>query len=746
MNIIEALISFFKEIGNKSWEYQLYAAAAILVLLLVISIFRSNRSYEVRLLRSVNKLNKFFAKNPNITADNLVEFNNMMKSVPSTLRYCWQEYLLNRDKLPSEYMSTRECVDQPSKTSSYMNATSHLKTFTVVASLLLSLLSFGAVAASGTSTFEIMISGIAVPALLLVFGLLFVAFMESRHTALIADLYYSYHEFERNINKACSTLPESIDYEILFTKKEIKQGIPVLQEYLEKMALIEQRKKEEDNYTNYTYEEYDFEKLGVDNSLLLDRAMLESEKYINVKRNLTERIKAKEQEKANYQKQFDEVTKEYEKKAQTSKETLNQLSEQMSSTTVKIEANYLRKRFDDEHQRLQQLTRDYEMAQTSFNKEQEAFQAEIDKYTQDINKRKAVAEEAMIAECKTYVNKVYNKVTETVVRQTEPIMKELEDKKLGLEENVTKLEAEINDKTTKQTEMQTKLDALEKEYQEKVAEIQGLKMVREYFTSSEFVNAVRALKKDGKKDSGDVVEGDNAGLSIEDNEKIVATMKQHEELVLENEKLKNMNDELSEANEKLENKSRDLTTEINSMYKTQSELQEENSKLQKEYASLSESISDTIAALAEGQEKLVAITQAQVEAENKTKKATGKSTTSKTGKGQSGKGTKSSKTAKAGETATPTATEIASEGVKDNAMNAYNEVDSLKKSLSKLKNTVDKVKANTSGPLTVTRKARVKSVNKAKIMAEQNAEIDKKVKNIMSNTSKTGNDSGNDIQ
>ena len=720
MNIIEALITFFKQMGEKSWEYQLYAAAGILVLLLLISLIRSNSSYEVRLLRSVNRLNRFFAKNPNVTADNLVELNNMMKSVPSTLRYCWQEYLLNRDKLPSEYMSARECVDQPSKTSSYMNATSHLKLFTVVSSLLLSLLSFGAVAAKGTSTFEIMISGITVPALLLVFGLLFVAFMESRHTALIADLYYSYHEFERNINKACGTLPEYIDYEILFTKKEIKQGIPVLQEYLEKMALLEQKKKEEEAYTSYEYEQYDFEKLGVDNSLLLDRAMLESEKYINVKRNLTDRIKAKEEEKANYQKQFDEVTREYEKKTQTSKETLNQLSEQMSNTTVKIEANFLRNKYDTEHQKLQQLTRDYEMAQSRFQQEQDQFQAEIDRYNQDIAKRKAAVEEAMIAECKNYVNKVYGKVTETVVRETEPVMKELEDKKIALEETVAKLETDVADKTAQQAQAQEKLETLEKEYQTKVAEIEGLKQVREYFTSSEFISAVKA----GRKEKGEVVVDSSANsMSVEDNEKLIAAMKQHEELVLENEKLKTMNNELSEANEKLSNRSRELSTEINSMYKTQSELQEENNKLQKEYASLSESISDTISALAEGQEKLVAITEAQVEAENKAKTTAKKSTA-----------TKSTKTNK-----TPN-TEVKEE-LKDNAMNAYNEVDSLKKSLSKLKNTVDKVKANTSSPLTVTRKARVKVQTKASARENQNEEIDKKLKNIVAN--KNGVDTEN---
>ena len=174
-------------------------------------------------------------------------------------------------------------------------------------------------------------------------------------------------------------------------------------------------------------------KYEVDNSLLIDRAMLESEKYINVKRNLSERIKAKQIEMENHQKQFDEVTRDYEKKSQVSKESLNQLSEQIRATSVKIEASYLGNRLDKERAKLQQLNKDYEMAQSAFKKDQDAFQAEIDKFQAEIEKRKTQAEEAMIAECQTYVNKVYSQVTDAVIHLTEPVVKDLEDKQLELQ-------------------------------------------------------------------------------------------------------------------------------------------------------------------------------------------------------------------------------------------------------------------------------------------------------------------------
>ena len=41
-------------------------------------------------------------------------------------------------------------------------------------------------------------------------------------------------------------MPPYIDYEILFTQKEIKDGISVLQEYLDKKAIQEQKEKEEE--------------------------------------------------------------------------------------------------------------------------------------------------------------------------------------------------------------------------------------------------------------------------------------------------------------------------------------------------------------------------------------------------------------------------------------------------------------------------------------------------------------------
>ena len=65
-----------------------------------------SRTYESKLLRHVSGFNKYFKKNPFINEDNLVEVNQKFKQVPKVLRYCWHEYMLNRDRQPSEYINS----------------------------------------------------------------------------------------------------------------------------------------------------------------------------------------------------------------------------------------------------------------------------------------------------------------------------------------------------------------------------------------------------------------------------------------------------------------------------------------------------------------------------------------------------------------------------------------------------------------------------------------------------------------
>ena len=103
----------------------------------------------------------------------------------------------------------------------------------------------------------------------------------------LASLYQNFHLFNRYIDKASSTIPKYVDFEILFTRKEIQGGIPVLNEYLEKRARQEAEELEKARQNAVEHEVYNFESTGIDGSLILDRAMKESEIFLNTRQRLS---------------------------------------------------------------------------------------------------------------------------------------------------------------------------------------------------------------------------------------------------------------------------------------------------------------------------------------------------------------------------------------------------------------------------------------------------------------------------
>lgn len=497
MNIFNSLTAFLKELSNYvTFDYLVYGGVGLLLLVMIFGLVRSGFTYEVKLLKNIIKLNKYFAKNPYINDENIVELNTKMKNVPRTLRYCWQEFMLNRDKSPSEYMNSTTCIDQPSKTSAYGNTATTCGILSIIIAVLTFLLAMAKMAIDeairfNTFLFEVLL----LPLLILGLGWLFVTFMRARHTSIISDLYYNFHEFERNMNKACTTMPQYIDYEVLFTKKEIKDGIPVLQDYLEKRAIEEKREREEAELNASKYEYYDFDELGVDNALLLERAMKECEKYINVKRDLSVKVQSKETEMFNYQKNFDEVTKDFERKAQAARETITQLTDQINQTTVKIEANYMKKRLNEEQTKLQQLEKDYELATSRFQKQQDEMKAEVTSLTDEIARRKALTEDAMKAECKNYANKIYGQISKTVQEQSKPYIDQINEDKANLETTISELKTNLSTTTDDLNKTTAELNAKTEEFNVKVAELKALKELKAYLTSSEFKQSFLSKKE-----------------------------------------------------------------------------------------------------------------------------------------------------------------------------------------------------------------------------------------------------------
>ena len=407
-----------------------------------------HNSYESRLSKAIRKLNAYFLKNPYITDDNLIEFNNMMKDVPRILRNNWQSFMLNREEGPSFYMNVKNCVDKPLKSSSIERHIGNFTIFTIIIAIVaflcgLTYASMGWVANPPVG--EILFYALLVPAIMFLIYTIFYLIFRAVKNDIYSSLYENFPVFERNMEKATTKLPGYVDYEILFTKKEIKDGIPILQQYLEKRAIIEQQEIENARQNALISEEYDFSELGIDGSLVLERAMKESESFIKARRRLEDESNSIEGEKENYKKTFEANSKDMQRKLQASRENMESLKKQQEESTNRIETNYIRKQLADEMKKQQQLEKDLEEATAKFNEEQESLQKEIDKRNGEIDEKRAFVEQAMMLEFKHYANTLFKVLTEKATEVSNQKIIALNEQNEDLRKLITDLEGGVND-------------------------------------------------------------------------------------------------------------------------------------------------------------------------------------------------------------------------------------------------------------------------------------------------------------
>lgn len=413
--IVKAVRDYIEMIATVFAELWFWPVVFVGIMILAVAVLGSlvKNSYENRILKSVNKLNKYFLAKPFITEENLVEFNLKMKKVPKVLRNNWQIYMLNREDEPTKYINVNTCIDKPLRTGSIEKNMQNFTTFTI----LLGLLSFiaGLQYASVTNQNQIipiLFDACLVPIILAVVYTITILAVRASKNDIYACLYDNFPLYERNLTKAVTTLPAYVDYEILFTKKEIKEGIPILQQYLEKRALVEQQELEKARENSVAVEEYDFSDLGVDGSLILERSMKESETFIKIRRRLQDEIGSIETEMGNYKKNYEETLKDMQRKLQASRENLESLKTQQEESTNRIESNYIRKQQADEIKKQQQLEKDIEEATSKFNDEQTSLQQDIEKREKEIAEKKEFVEQAMALEFKHYANTLYKALTD----------------------------------------------------------------------------------------------------------------------------------------------------------------------------------------------------------------------------------------------------------------------------------------------------------------------------------------------
>lgn len=403
------------------------AVEAFLVFLFVLKTFYS---YEIRLKRSLYKLNSWLFKNKKIDQSNIKEFNELVKKGPKRLTYNWQQFILFREKEPTYYLSMENLIEKPLKTSSWDNNIKNLNLATIIwagISLILGI-ACQAVNSAPTVTFTALVASIALPVFVVIIGIVAQIFLKGKKISNLDDIYNNYHIFARFISNACVDLPSYIDYDLLFSSKEIAKGNPQLREYYESRARKAKEEFENAKKSDVEYIEYNFGDAGVDGSLVLERAMKETEAFINKKTSTLAKISHAEAEKEALRRNYENVQKDLQRKIQASKENINKFIQQQEATTNRMEVGFIRKQQEQEIAKQEALQNEYDQEETRFALSIEELNQEIDKLRAQLDESKETVQKAMVAEYQSFYEKVmksaYNQMEKKVEEEKETLKKQ----------------------------------------------------------------------------------------------------------------------------------------------------------------------------------------------------------------------------------------------------------------------------------------------------------------------------------
>ncbi|MBE5741016.1 MAG: hypothetical protein E7351_00560 [Clostridiales bacterium] len=448
--IFKPVSNFFDQLSDYVTYNEVFIVSIALFLFIMLAVIIStSRSYEARLIKAIDMFNTYFIDNPQITEENLVAFNAKMKTrkVPKQLRKQWQQFVLYREDKASHYMSFENCVSNPIKNSTYKRDITIMNILAyIVAGISLLLNCFYAYEGAGEGAdFGMVLQNVLLsPVIVLLINWIVTIFLDLRHNAIVSDLYQNYQYFEVNIDKATQTLPEYVDYEVLFDRQEIKKGIPILYAYLQKRAEEEQRELERARLKNVEHEKFNFDEAGVAGSLVLERAMQEAENYIAERKKYnqdTQQINSDiTQEDMNYR----EITKEYNRQMQVSKETFANFKSQLEEVSSTIEANYLKKQQQQELDRQRNLERDFDTATERHKKVIESYHAELDSVDKFIAESRKSLEDAMMSEFATYSGKVYDEAKKVVEEREKAKHNKLKNEIKSLEERLISKDQELD--------------------------------------------------------------------------------------------------------------------------------------------------------------------------------------------------------------------------------------------------------------------------------------------------------------
>ncbi|HIU06031.1 MAG TPA: hypothetical protein IAC46_00315 [Candidatus Onthoplasma faecigallinarum] len=460
MNIFNEVDRFFSSLSNYIQYNEVFIIfLALFILTIFIVIISTSNAYEAKLIKAIDMFNNYFIDNPQINEENLVAFNNKMKSrkVPKQLRKQWQQFVLYREDKASHYMSFDICVSTPIKNSSYKRDITVMNIISYILALVA--LIFNLYISYETTELALILQRtLLCPVLILVLNFVITIFLDLRHNAIVSDLYQNYQYFEVNIDKATQTLPEYVDYEVLFDRNEIKKGIPILYAYLQKRAEEEQRELERARLKNVEHEKFNFDEAGVESSLVLERAMQEAENYIAERKKYMQDIEQINADITQEEMNFREITKEYQRQMQVSKESFDNFKSQLEEVSSTIEANYLKKQQQQELDRQRNLEKDYDTATDRHKKLLENYQAELTSVENSIKQARQTLERGMMSEFSSYSNKVYDEAMSVVEQREQEKTDELKNQIKQLEEKIVAKDQELDNIYNQNQQLMERLD------------------------------------------------------------------------------------------------------------------------------------------------------------------------------------------------------------------------------------------------------------------------------------------------
>lgn len=427
---LDAIVDFFKSIvSGMSLDIVMFISVGLLAVIFIAAILRLVWCYESRAIRQMHRINKYLKENPKINDSNLVEFHNKMRKLPRRFRDRWQLFMLEREGSPSRYMTVEYCVKRPLYNSAYKSVRKQI-TYTAIVLAILSFIGSVAYLAIGSGdkllNVSILLQFLTIPLIVGLFGCVFCMIIQLRYTVVTNNFYDEFTDFMRNIDKCTNAMPDYVDYELLFTPKEINAGIPVLREYLEKRALEEQRLLEKAKQEDANHSPYNFADLGVNGSQLIERAVTESEKFLMSKIQIQQEITDLEKQLQKTEANKEDIEREANRKLQAIKENLERLDKAMAETTNRVEINYNRRQATEEMNKKAKLEKDLE---NMLNKEQvqiDALNVEIQKRKEIVEGNKEEVETALKSEYDTFATKVYQELTEKITRDNSEQMRDLE--------------------------------------------------------------------------------------------------------------------------------------------------------------------------------------------------------------------------------------------------------------------------------------------------------------------------------